>query len=81
MIDFYCWRSGNNRKFYTFLEEAGLPYTRHIVHLGEKKQQKTPAFLAINPNGKVPAIVDRDGPGGKRAGALSDEVTAEAAAA
>ena len=64
MIDFYCWRSGNNHKIFMMLEEARLEYTRHIVHLG-KREQKSPVFLAINPNGKVPAIVDQDGPGGK----------------
>jgi GST-like protein len=64
MIEFYCWRSGNNRKIFMMLEEAGLDYTRHIVNL-EKKEQKRPEFLAINPNGKVPAIVDQDGLGGK----------------
>jgi GSH-dependent disulfide-bond oxidoreductase len=64
MIDFYCWRSGNNRKIFMMLEEAGIEYTRRIVNLS-KKEQKSPEFLAINPNGKVPAIVDQDGPGGK----------------
>ena len=64
MIDFYCWRSGNNRKIFMILEEAGLEYARRIVNLS-KKEQKSPEFLAINPNGKVPAIVDQDGPGGK----------------
>jgi glutathione S-transferase len=33
MIDFYCWRSGNNRKIFMMLEEAGLEYARHIVNL------------------------------------------------
>lgn len=64
MIDFYCWQSGNNRKIYMMLEETGLAYSEHVVNL-RKKEQKSAAFLAINPNGKVPAIVDRDGPGGK----------------
>ena len=63
MLDFYCWRSGNNRKIFMMLEEVGLPCRRHIVHLG-KKEQKLPEYLAINPNGKVPAIIDGDGPGG-----------------
>ena len=63
MIDFYCWRSGNNRKIFMMLEEVGLPYRRHIVHLG-KKEQMRPEYLAINPNNKVPAITDGDGPGG-----------------
>lgn len=64
MIDFYCWQSGNNRKIYMMLEECALPYREHVVNL-RKKEQKAPAYLAINPNGKVPAIVDQDGPGGK----------------
>ena len=64
MIDFYCWRSGNNRKIFMMLEEAGIEYTRRIVNLS-KNEQKSPEFLAINPNGKVPAIVDQDGSGGK----------------
>ncbi len=63
MIDFYCWRSGNNRKIFMMLEETGLPCVRHIVHLG-KKEQLRPEYLTINPNNKVPAIVDQDGPGG-----------------
>lgn len=63
MIDFYCWRSGNNRKIFMMLEETGLPCVRHIVNLG-KKEQLRPEYLTINPNNKVPAIVDQDGPGG-----------------
>ena len=49
------------------LEETGLDYELHPVNLGEGEQNKSD-YLAINPNGKIPAIVDRDGPGG-------DEVT------
>ncbi len=64
MIDFYCWQSGNNLKVYMMLEETGLPFEEHIVNL-RRKEQKTPAHLALNPNGKVPAIVDREGPAGK----------------
>ena len=64
MIDFYCWQSGNNLKIYMMLEETGLAYTEHVVNL-RKGEQKQPAHLAVNPNGKVPAITDRDGPGGK----------------
>jgi GST-like protein len=45
------------------LEETRLEYTVHAVNLGNG-EQKQPAFLAINPNGKIPAIVDHDGPGG-----------------
>ena len=64
MIDFYCWRSGNNRKIFMMLEEIGLAYARHIVHLG-KKEQLRPEYVAINPNNKVPTIIDTDGPGGE----------------
>lgn len=46
------------------LEEAGLSYEVHAVNL-QKDEQLKPEFLAINPNNKIPAIVDRDGPGGK----------------
>ncbi len=64
MIDFYCWQSGNNRKIYMMLEETGIPYTEHVVNLRLKEQLK-PEYLAINPNNKVPAIIDSDGPDGK----------------
>lgn len=64
MIDFYCWQSGNNLKIYMMLEETGLAYTEHVVNL-RKGEQKTPKYLAVNPNGKVPSIIDSDGPGGK----------------
>ena len=63
MIDFYCWRSGNNRKIFMMLEEIGLPWVRHIVHLGRQENLR-PEYLAINPNNKVPAIIDQDGPAG-----------------
>ena len=46
------------------LEEIGLPYEVHLVDFG-KDDQKTPEFLSLNPNGKIPAILDPDGPGGK----------------
>jgi GST-like protein len=49
------------------LEETGLPYEAHLVDFG-KNEQKTPEFLSLNPNGKIPAIVDPDGPGGKPLG-------------
>jgi GST-like protein len=49
------------------LEEIGLPYEVHLVDLG-KDDQKTPEFLSLNPNGKIPAILDPDGPDGKPLG-------------
>src|SRR3546814_554414 len=46
------------------LEETGLPYEAHLVDFGTD-DQKTPEFLSLNPNGKIPAILDPAGPGGK----------------
>ena len=59
MIDLYTFTTPNGWKASVALEELGLPYEVHKVRLG-KGEQKAPAFLAINPNGKIPAIVDRD---------------------
>ena len=64
MIRFYFHPTPNPAKVALFLEEAGLAY--EVVPLDTSKgEQHTPAFRAINPNGKVPAIVDTEGPGGK----------------
>ena len=64
MIDLYTWTTPNGRKASVMLEECGLPYTVHKIDIGKGDQFK-PEFLAVNPNGKIPAIVDSDGPGGK----------------
>ena len=61
MIDLYTWTTPNGRKVSIMLEEVGLPYTVHPVDIG-KGAQFAPSFLAINPNGKIPAIVDTEGP-------------------
>ncbi|MFC4235046.1 glutathione S-transferase family protein [Thalassospira xianhensis] len=64
MIRFYFHPTPNPAKISLFLEEAGLPY--EIVPIDTKKgEQHSSEFRAINPNGKVPAIVDTDGAGGK----------------
>ncbi len=64
MIRFYFHPTPNPAKISLFLEEAGLPY--EIMPVDTKKgEQHSPEFRAINPNGKVPAIVDTDGAGGK----------------
>ena len=63
MIDFYYWPTPNGHKITLFLEEAGLDYTIRPVNIG-KGEQFEPAFLAISPNNRMPAIVDhapRDG--------------------
>jgi GST-like protein len=64
MIDFYALTSPNVQKIYIMLEETKLPYREHFVDVW-KGDQFDPAYLKINPNGKIPAIVDSDGPGGK----------------
>ncbi len=64
MIRFYFHPTPNPAKVALFLEEAGLAYEVVPVDTG-KGEQHLPAFRAINPNGKVPAIVDTQGPDGK----------------
>lgn len=59
MIDLYTAATPNGRKVSIALEELGLPYTVHALNLG-KREQKRPEYLAINPNGRIPAIIDRD---------------------
>ncbi|SAL09717.1 glutathione S-transferase like protein [Caballeronia peredens] len=66
MIQFYFHPTPNPAKIALFLEESGLPYELKPVDTS-KGEQHLPEFRAINPNGKVPAIVDTEGPGGKRA--------------
>lgn len=61
MIAFYAWKTPNNEKIAIMLEELGLPYQVHLVDL-TKQKQFSPEFLQINPNNKVPAIIDEDGP-------------------
>jgi GSH-dependent disulfide-bond oxidoreductase len=57
MIDLYYWTTPNGHKITLFLEEAGLEYKVHPVNIG-KGEQFEPAFLAISPNNRIPAIVD-----------------------
>jgi GST-like protein len=64
MIDLYTWGTPNGRKVSIMLEETGLPYRVHPIDIS-KGQQHEAAFQAINPNGKIPALVDDEGPGGK----------------
>ncbi len=58
MIDLYTAATPNGWKVSIALEELGLPYQVHAIRL-EKLEQKEPWFLALNPNGRIPAIVDR----------------------
>jgi len=63
MIDLYTFGTPNGKKATIMLEEVGLPYELHVVDIRKGDQHK-PEFLAVNPNGKIPAIVDRDAEGG-----------------
>jgi GST-like protein len=64
MIELYTWGTPNGHKVSVMLEELGMAYNVHPVNLG-KNDQRAPEFLAINPNGRIPAIIDTEGPGGK----------------
>ena len=63
-IEFHAWDTPNCRKISVALEEMGLAWQLKTVNIGQD-EQFDPAFLAISPNNKVPAIVDPDGPGGQ----------------
>jgi len=64
VIDLYTWGTPNGRKVSVMLEECGLAYNVHPIDIGKGDQFK-PEFVAIDPNSKIPAIVDSDGPDGK----------------
>jgi GST-like protein len=64
VIDLYTWTTPNGRKVSIMLEELQLPYRVHAINIGKDDQFK-PDFIKINPNSKIPAIVDPEGPDGK----------------
>jgi GST-like protein len=64
LLQLYSLPTPNGVKVSIMLEETGLPYEVHLVDFG-KDDQKTPEFLSLNPNGKIPAILDPNGPGGR----------------
>ena len=63
MIECYTWKTSNGRKATIMLEECGLDYNLHPINIGEG-DQFTPDYVALNPNAKIPTIVDTDGPDG-----------------
>ncbi|WP_211442910.1 glutathione S-transferase N-terminal domain-containing protein [Collimonas humicola] len=63
-IQLYSLPTPNGVKISIMLEETGLPYEPHLVSF-ESNDQASPEFLSLNPNNKIPAIIDPDGPGGK----------------
>jgi GST-like protein len=66
-LQLYGLPTPNGVKVSIMLEEIGLPYEAHLVDIG-KDESKTPEFLSLNLNGKIPAILDPDGPGGRPLG-------------
>ena len=66
-LQLYSLNTPNGVKVSIMLEETGLPYEPHLVDIG-RNESWTPEFLSLNPNGKIPAIIDPDGPGGKPLG-------------
>jgi GST-like protein len=64
MYDIYNWPTSNGRKINIMVEELGVEYKIHPIPIG-KDAQFTPEFTALNPNQKIPAVIDQDGPGGK----------------
>jgi GST-like protein len=66
-LQLYSLNTPNGVKASIMLEEIGLPYEPHLVDI-LKNENNTPPFLSLNPNGKIPAIIDPDGPGGRPLG-------------
>jgi GSH-dependent disulfide-bond oxidoreductase len=64
MIDLYTWATPNGRKVSIMLEELELQYCSQLIDIG-KDVQFSDDFIAVNPNSKIPAIVDNDGPDGE----------------
>ncbi|HEY8567343.1 MAG TPA: glutathione S-transferase N-terminal domain-containing protein [Beijerinckiaceae bacterium] len=63
-LQLYSWPTPNGVKASIILEEIGLPYEAHVVNIGQNETW-TPEFLSLNPNGKIPAIIDPNGPNGR----------------
>ena len=63
-VELHAFDTPNGRKISVALEEMGLPYSVKVIDI-RKGDQRDPEFLKISPNGKIPAIVDHDGPNGK----------------
>ena len=64
MIELYTWKTPNGRKISIMLEECGLAYEVRAVDIGSG-EQSAPEFVALNPNRKIPVIVDHEGPDGR----------------
>src|SRR5438046_6850989 len=64
MIDLYAAGTSNGMRARIAVEECGLAYRFHPIDI-QKGEQKLPGFLAMNPMGQIPVLVDNEGPGGK----------------
>ena len=67
-IQLYTLNTPNGFKASIMLEECGLDYDSHRISIGDPEDQMTPEFLSLNPNNKIPAMIDPDGPDGKPMG-------------
>ncbi len=67
-IQLYTLNTPNGIKTSVMLEECGLDYDAHRISISEPEDQFTPEFLALNPNNKIPAMIDPNGPDGKPLG-------------
>ena len=65
VIQLYTLNTPNGIKSSVMLEECGLDYDAHRISISGPEDQFTPEFLSLNPNNKIPAIIDPDGPGGQ----------------
>lgn len=65
MIDFFTAQTPNGKKVALMLEELGVEYKTHQVNLANK-EQKSAEFIAMNPNGRIPVLVDHEGTGGQK---------------
>ncbi len=64
VIQLYSLPTPNGVKVSIMLEELALPYDVHRISISDPEDQKTPEYLSLNPNNKIPSIIDPDGPGG-----------------
>ena len=68
VIQLYTLNTPNGIKTSVMLEECGLDYDAHRISIGDPEDQFTPEFLSLNPNNKIPAMIDPNGPGGQPIG-------------
>ena len=68
VIQLYTLNTPNGVKASIMLEECGLDYDAHRIDIGDAADQMTPEFLSLNPNNKIPALLDPDGPDGRPMG-------------